>query len=289
MGAGFQRLAGMNVSAQHPSKTNDSNTSFDGLDCRKSLTLEKDPGRKVGRHVLTNRLDTALTSGALLETAHKALGYSKTPGPPTSPSSSRDDSIKALWRSSSAIDLTDISELVTPSPERRSPRRMKSAPDLMGLVKFTPSSSSRYTGLGMASRWLFEDSVETGPPIVVDRNDSVIGEPVALNPPLLCHSEVRKRKRCLEPPLFERDDGKRLKRSVYLDDQESPLALTPLEPNIAQSHDRLCHPDLHSKERVKKGNDALMTSKVEQGHRKKKRRILSLRSRIKRFLSAPSA
>ena len=83
----------------------------------------------------------ALTSNDLLEEAHKALGYGLTSS--TSSPSPRDDSIKALWRSSSAANLTDIPDLPTPSPDRPSPRRMQSAPDLRAIIKASPCTPIR--------------------------------------------------------------------------------------------------------------------------------------------------
>ncbi|ORX37868.1 hypothetical protein BD324DRAFT_650411 [Kockovaella imperatae] len=85
----------------------------------------------------------ALTSTALIAAAHQSLGYSSgTVNPHPSP---QDDSIRALWRSASAKTLTDITEFPTPSPERPSPRRMQSAPQLPTFKPSprTPSPRSR--------------------------------------------------------------------------------------------------------------------------------------------------
>ncbi|WVQ96118.1 hypothetical protein IAU59_003220 [Kwoniella sp. CBS 9459] len=77
----------------------------------------------------------ALTAPELLRAAHKSLGYMS---PPVFSPRSPDDSIKALWRSSSTFALIDIPELVSPissSSNRRtgkgSPmKRVRSAPEL---------------------------------------------------------------------------------------------------------------------------------------------------------------
>lgn len=84
-------------------------------------------------------LTLALTSAALIDAAHQSLGYDMdfVARPSTSP---KDDSIRALWRSSSAVALTDVPEMPTPSPERPSPKRNKSAPDLLGILKSSPTS-----------------------------------------------------------------------------------------------------------------------------------------------------
>jgi hypothetical protein len=87
----------------------------------------------------------ALDSHQLVTAAHQALGYidSANPENVTSPA---DDSIRAAWRSSSTICL-DIPELPTPtpSPERQSPRRMQSAPEIWKVSPPTPRREA--TGL----------------------------------------------------------------------------------------------------------------------------------------------
>lgn len=86
-------------------------------------------------------LRPALTATSLLQEAHKALGYAQSANTPSP--SPRDDSIKALWRSSSATNLTDIPDMPTPSPGRPSPRRMQSAPDLREMIKASPGTPTR--------------------------------------------------------------------------------------------------------------------------------------------------
>ncbi len=70
--------------------------------------------------------------------AHRSLGYLTSPV--TSP---QDDSVRAAWRSSSAAALTDIPDSPTPSPERPSPRRMHTAPEILKVSPPTPIFSTR--------------------------------------------------------------------------------------------------------------------------------------------------
>ena len=82
----------------------------------------------------------------------------------TSTASPKDDSIKTLWRSSSAANLTDIPELPTPSPERPGlGRRMRSAPNLGEILKQSPPTpvSTRLRQVPGVMERLFDDCSPT--------------------------------------------------------------------------------------------------------------------------------
>lgn len=75
----------------------------------------------------------ALTAERLLAAAHQALGYNTSTTSLTQLASPESDSMRAMWKSSSSVVVTDIPDLPSSmsSPERPSPRRIHSAPDLM--------------------------------------------------------------------------------------------------------------------------------------------------------------
>ncbi|WRT69581.1 uncharacterized protein IL334_006570 [Kwoniella shivajii] len=79
----------------------------------------------------------ALSSSDLIRTAHHSLGYEmNNPLSPYSPPSA-EDSIRALWRSHSTINLIDIPILVSPKSPR-SPKRNKSESNLILLARNSP-------------------------------------------------------------------------------------------------------------------------------------------------------
>lgn len=87
----------------------------------------------------------ALTAEQLLTVAHQALGYDLSSMSLAQLASPESNSMKAMWRSSSSIAVTDMPDLPSPiaSPERPSPRRIHSAPDLTT----NPTPSPRLIGV----------------------------------------------------------------------------------------------------------------------------------------------
>ncbi|WWD04258.1 hypothetical protein V865_002326 [Kwoniella europaea PYCC6329] len=88
----------------------------------------------------------ALSAQDLIKSAHQALGYhNPSTNSPYSPPSA-EDSIRALWRSHSTINLIDIPLLVSPKSPK-SPKRVKSEPNLNFLLRDTnPSPTAKESG-----------------------------------------------------------------------------------------------------------------------------------------------
>lgn len=209
---------------------------------------------------------------------------------PTSPtSSSRDDSIKALWRSSSAANLTDVPELPTPSPERPSPRRMRSAPDILGLIKSSPPSpvtGTRPRPIGTTAKRFFAESPVRAP-VTIDRSDSVVE---GLHDISTDFDPVVRRRRLLGSPLFttDREDPK---PAVYLEEQASLEPLSLKDPNRHNDLMGMILPlsaDIGPVDTVgiKRfitptfPSEGLNSSEMK----KKRRKVVSLRSRIRKAL-----
>ncbi|WWC92925.1 uncharacterized protein L201_007888 [Kwoniella dendrophila CBS 6074] len=86
----------------------------------------------------------ALSSQGLIITAHQSLGYNVPLNSPYSPPSG-EDSIRALWRSHSTVNLIDVPVLVSPKSPI-SPKRVKSEPNLVQFFRDsspTPNPSGR--------------------------------------------------------------------------------------------------------------------------------------------------
>nr|XP_019009197.1 uncharacterized protein I206_05844 [Kwoniella pini CBS 10737]OCF47978.1 hypothetical protein I206_05844 [Kwoniella pini CBS 10737] len=79
----------------------------------------------------------ALSAQDLIKTAHQSLGYNIPTNSTYSPPSG-EDSIRAMWRSHSTINLIDIPQLVSPTSPK-SPKRVKSEPNIALLRDTSPS------------------------------------------------------------------------------------------------------------------------------------------------------
>nr|XP_019043413.1 hypothetical protein I302_07990 [Kwoniella bestiolae CBS 10118]OCF22343.1 hypothetical protein I302_07990 [Kwoniella bestiolae CBS 10118] len=113
----------------------------------------------------------ALSSQDFIRSAHQSLGYHiPSINSPYSPPSG-EDSIRALWRSHSTINLIDVPRLVSPSSPR-SPRRVKSEPNLTFLMRDTmpsPGLGGRAIEIGrklMAVMSGREDLLEVDEPLI---------------------------------------------------------------------------------------------------------------------------
>ncbi|OCF46055.1 hypothetical protein I317_00143 [Kwoniella heveanensis CBS 569] len=156
---------------------------------------------------------TARLRGPGLMTAYKSLGYNDTHTPVPSPSKSPpDDSIRALWRSSSTIALIDIPELVSPissSSSQRTSNRINDHNSPMKRVRSAPE-------LEYAGNDVKDEPVS---PPMQDRGSVVEYEPISFGEndrricrtkrgPNISRAQNQKRRRVM--PSFG-DAGRRLK------------------------------------------------------------------------------
>ncbi|WWC95484.1 hypothetical protein V866_002348 [Kwoniella sp. B9012] len=127
----------------------------------------------------------ALSAEDLIKSAYQSLGYHiPSTNSPYSPPSA-EDSIRALWRSHSTINLIDIPLLVSPKSPK-SPKRVKSEPNLNFLTRDTnPSPTAQESGRKlMAVLSGQEDFTEKDEPLIHPYSRSQIADvpSIAISP-----------------------------------------------------------------------------------------------------------
>ncbi|OCF77906.1 hypothetical protein I204_01909 [Kwoniella mangroviensis CBS 8886] len=227
----------------------------------------------------------ALSAQDLIRSAHQSLGYHiPSTNSPYSPPSA-EDSIRALWRSHSTMNLIDVPLLVSPKSPK-SPKRVKSEPNLnLLLSNATPSPISKESGRKlMAVMSGQEDFLEGDEPLIPSYNlrpPTLNPQRNAISPPN--EMPVNIVRPFTPPPKSSISFGPPLLISTP---RKSPQrkAIPPISPikRLISSID-WSSIDIHHQSTPKKAK-TLVLEKEKEGKKRDKKvgvRPLSLRSRLK--------